>query len=257
MSDTWRTYRANAGLTQHEVAKRLGIARSTLANIEAGRERPSPALRERFASAFPGWALSDSVGDSLTYDETNPGLRITDLSIAYFFTFSLAPNEIIQTRRVRARRAGVYSYVLGFRRHGSAQTASDIEVLWGGALGGELMKNGQMLQVVRFSEPLQRGQVHEFATRMWVTKDEEPGTQIDLRVTQPIARAVLSLNSVGGPHRISHAWKFGPLKEGVRPIAADSEEADAVAVSDYSLAGATFADLTPGPFWGLAWEWQS
>lgn len=44
--------RSKTGLTQHEVAKELGMARSTLANYEIGRTEPNIKTLKTFAEFF-------------------------------------------------------------------------------------------------------------------------------------------------------------------------------------------------------------
>jgi ribosome-binding protein aMBF1 (putative translation factor) len=43
--------RADAGLTQEEVAKRMGTTQSAVARLEAGRSRPSVTTLAKFAKA--------------------------------------------------------------------------------------------------------------------------------------------------------------------------------------------------------------
>ncbi len=43
--------RTKAGLTQAEVAKRMGTTQPVVARLEAGRQRPSLATLERYANA--------------------------------------------------------------------------------------------------------------------------------------------------------------------------------------------------------------
>lgn len=53
--------REAAGLNQAELARRLGRTRSSVANIEAGRQTPSAEMAERCAQILrcdPGWLLA-------------------------------------------------------------------------------------------------------------------------------------------------------------------------------------------------------
>lgn len=52
MQITLKAARVNAGLTQREAAKRLGISRGTLASYEMYRTKPDIEMAKRIASLY-------------------------------------------------------------------------------------------------------------------------------------------------------------------------------------------------------------
>ncbi|MGL4636242.1 MAG: helix-turn-helix domain-containing protein [Beijerinckiaceae bacterium] len=51
MAETFIRARANANLTQEQVAERMGTTQSVVARLESGRSKPSYRTLERFADA--------------------------------------------------------------------------------------------------------------------------------------------------------------------------------------------------------------
>jgi ribosome-binding protein aMBF1 (putative translation factor) len=51
LAETFIRARANAGLTQEQVAARMGTTQSVVARLESGRSKPSMRTLERFADA--------------------------------------------------------------------------------------------------------------------------------------------------------------------------------------------------------------
>jgi transcriptional regulator with XRE-family HTH domain len=51
-TECWRRERIGRGLGLREVARRAGVSAGYLADVEAGRRRPSTAVRARIAAAF-------------------------------------------------------------------------------------------------------------------------------------------------------------------------------------------------------------
>jgi ribosome-binding protein aMBF1 (putative translation factor) len=51
MAETFMRARFNAGLTQGQVAERMGTTQSVVARLESGRSKPSMRTLERFAAA--------------------------------------------------------------------------------------------------------------------------------------------------------------------------------------------------------------
>lgn len=53
-----REYRARLGMSQEELAEKVGVRRETIGNLEKGRYNPSLALAWRIAKVF-GCAIED------------------------------------------------------------------------------------------------------------------------------------------------------------------------------------------------------
>lgn len=232
--------------------------RSTLANVEAGRQRLSGRLRQRILEEFPSWISSVDTGRyNPARGGTNAGLEVLDLTISYVFLHSLSPSEIIQVRRVRALRSGVRSYALGLRRDDGQPIRVETQELWGGTLREELIHDSSdRLSVFEFPRPLNVDAVHEFAMRSWLEQDADPCTEVRLGVTMPVRRAAIHVAS-HGPHGIAQAWRLGPAADlPIEDIAPDSPLAGPLAVSAKSVTSAVFKDLPPGMHCGLGWRWQ-
>lgn len=255
-----RVLRAEEGMSQADVAARVGVGRSTLANIEAGRESMSGRIRRLLVAQFPNWGTSlDSGMYRMSTCGRNAGLIVLELTIAYVFLDSLSPSEIVQVRRVRARHSGVQGYALGLQRSDGEVFETDSQALWGGHLRDRLTDDPKTyMRVFQFPNPLRAGQPHEFAMRTWVDRDAKPCREIRLALTMATRKAHIHLAS-HGPHGIARAWSFGPMvgDPGREDIAADSEHAHPTRVVSRSLVTATFLDLSPDQHCGLGWEWQS
>ncbi len=52
MAISLKAARVNAGLTQHEAAKKLHISKATLASYEAGRTLPSIEMAQKIAKLY-------------------------------------------------------------------------------------------------------------------------------------------------------------------------------------------------------------
>lgn len=252
-----RALRAEAGLRQSDVADKLGVNRSTLANIEAGRHELSQSLRSRVSSEFPEWREALETGSYRpALGGFNSSLEILDLTIAYVFLESRSPSEILQVRKVRALRAGPQYYALGLQRTDEASLTADTQVLWGGHLAEQNTDDdGHLLRVVQFPAPLRAKQVHEFALRSWVERDAEPATEIQLVVTRPTRAAHIHLACLGHP-QIAHAWKFGPVEDADPDGVPESAPyARPLSSADPNPVTVTFHDLVPGKTYGLGWRW--
>lgn len=87
-----REARKRAGLTQAELARRAGVARSTVGRIEAGTRIPSTDLAERLVRAA-GFEIRVSLGDpdpetDSLFERTlqrTPAERLADVSRAVRF----------------------------------------------------------------------------------------------------------------------------------------------------------------------------
>lgn len=249
--------RVESGLTQLDVAGRLGISRSTLANIEAGREQLSFSLRSRVIAEFPEWQESVSTGrylPSITAD--NNSIAVVELQLAYLFSESRSPSEILEVRRVRALRAGVQHYVMGLHRTDRQELSLDTEVLWGGWVTDEATsRDSHVRRVVTFPRELRRGEVHEFALRSWLERDGDPDTEIRFEMTTATEVAHIHLSCLGTP-QIAKAWTFGPLQRpGPGPIAEASRHSRPVAVLPGRPLTVSFTAPQVYSKYGIAWQW--
>ena len=267
-----RRLRTEAGLRQQDVSDRLAgnFARSTLANVESGRERPSARLWKALQEAFPGWTdllaptfesgRAPSGGPAAAEDsflaEVGGPFAIEEVSYVYTWRDHRAPEEIIEVRRVRALRDGAATYGLRFNSD-SESFEMETEALWGGYLDSalHLSRAGNSLYLSRFGfdRTLQRGERHSFAVRSWVARDDEPDHSIVISFTLPVARATIHLNYLGPVAPVSF-WSYGPL-------------ADELLIPDSPVGGAplrplpnrsvtaTFPHPVRGSKYGLSWAW--
>lgn len=254
-----RALRAEDGLRQRDVASRLGVSRSTLANIEAGREPVSGAMLLKVVSAYPHWRVSIEAGEHRpSVVGLNASLVIEELTIAYVFLESHSPSEILQIRRVRALRSGISHYALGLRRTDQGTFTLDTQVLWGGRLNerqADPDQEGRVLRVVEFPRTLRSGEVHEFAMRSWLERDDDPGTEVRLTVTTrtKVARIHLACH---GAANIVDAWKFGPIPDpGTDGLPADSPDVEKIDLIASTPVTVTFRVPECGPTYGVGWSW--
>lgn len=236
------------------------IARSTLANVEVGREKPSARLWQAIVVHLPDWVEPlqpwfESVHrlDKEPPFELSGPYEILQATYSYTFRDHRAPEEIIQVRRVRALADGNDGYGLQLSNN-SGSFDLDTESLWGGWVERHSRRfaDGENLHLTRFhfDRSLRRGQVHEFATRSWVSHDD-PASAVTVQFTRPTSQVLLTLNFLGP--RPSRVWTYGPL-------------ADDVDLPDFSveksLAGSTagtysmrLSNPVLGQRHGMAWQW--
>lgn len=261
-----RELRANDGWRQQDVAERLGLSRSALANIEAGRERPSQRVLDAISTEFPEWApyLSDSREPDGAQLHGGPFV-LEDLTIAYIFEEARSPNEIVEVRTVRSTRAGASGYVLSSRRTDPAGGSSpDVvyslvtEVLWGGYLVDDQFVDDdgavEHRRVIHFGRQLRRGERHSFAIRSWTERDSEPGTCILVDYTVPVGRVGIHLTCHGRP-QLARAWAFGPRVDDAE-LPADSADVTPVDVTVGGTATLVLEQPELERNYGLAWEWR-
>lgn len=248
--------RAEAGLRQVDVAARLGVSRSTLANIEGGREVASAGLLARAIEAFPGWGDVLRAGAYASPGSgQNVAFVIMELTIAYIFLESHSPSEIVQVRKVRATRSGTQHFVLGVQRTDEEPFTTDTQALWGGRIAEHGPDaDGNLTTTIEFPAPLRVGQEHEFAIRSWVEQDPQPDTEIELVVTTRTDHARIHL-AFHGTQRIRSAWEFGPADDPSYPVRADSPLARPLAVGRFTPVTASFEHLEPHRTYGVGWSW--
>lgn len=262
------------GLRQKDLVDQLGggIARSTLANIESGRELPSARLMSLLDQHQPGWAaqLRDSfvqarsqpLPGSVPGPSSEPVLGgpfvIEQLTLVYLFRHARVPEELVEYRRVRAIRPGAASYGLKLKSQ-TSQLHVDEEVLFGGVIAdSELAHAGATsiyLRRLDFGRSLSRGQRHEFAVRTWLERDSDPDTEIYFDLTIPAERVTLQANFYG-PETPQHVWSYGPLAD---PALIPTRPGQGRPVQP-ATTGATVAHYTKpqtGMTYGIAWEWAT
>jgi DNA-binding XRE family transcriptional regulator len=262
------------GMRQIDLAEKLGIGRSTLANVERGRERPSPRLWHRIIETCPEWSsyLSDAyltargglsavTGDDLE-DGAEPfvGGPFELVSVAYVYVFeeSRSPGEIIEVRRVRATESRAGSFGLKLTHHGASGFVIDQHALWGGRLASSehVAEDGNTVywRQFDFDRRLRKGEVHEFALRSWVERDPDPQTAIQFSVTLP-ARVVSIHAAFHGSVRPAAAWSYGPLPDDL------ADEVPATEGTPIDLPdGRAFSSRFHRPelemTYGVGWVWQ-
>lgn len=260
--------RLAAGWRQEDLVYRLGgvFARSTLANVETGREPPSPKLWSTLVQQLPDWV------DELSPHLTKPPPKLAtagrvkqllggpfvveSVRFVYVFRDSKSPEEILEIRRVRATSAAD-GYGLKLSHTGSDGFRVDEEVLWGGDLvdADHHDSTGRTVYLRRlhFGKTLRRGHSHEFALRSWVSRDPEPCTEIHVEMSIPCELIYLDAHFLGS-HTPASCWQFGPVAdESLVPTRGDEEHS--ALTSDGRRASARFANPDPGALHGLRWEW--
>jgi transcriptional regulator with XRE-family HTH domain len=268
---------------QQDLVDRLQgqIARSTLANVETSRERPSPRLWALLRDFVPEWsgdlaphyetarrraeeeaqerrerAVSATIQEPERYELGGP-FTVELLQFVYVFRHSRAPEEIIETRRVRAMKAGADGYGLKLTHTDSAVFNVDEEALWGGHISSNRhYRNERRTHYLRrfeFGRRLRRGQIHEFAVRSWIERDPEPGTEVMFSVTLPTERAAIHLN-FRGPERPRAVWQYGPVvDEDLTPQRPDGEQR--LDLTPDGTASAYFPKPETGLYYGAGWQW--
>lgn len=176
-----RNLRLAKGWRQRDLVDQLGgtFARSTLANVESGREAPSSRLWVALQERLPAWtehlapyAPARSAERRSLTSTTTPALLggpylVESLRFVYIFRDSKSPEEIIEVRRVRATASAADGYGLKLSHTGRAGFRVDEEALWGGDLVDRDHYDSQnktmYLRRMEFGRRLRRGQTHEFA----------------------------------------------------------------------------------------------
>lgn len=256
--------RVAAGMRQTDLVDALDrvIARSTLANVEVGRGKPSPRLWEAIERCLPEWVDDLEplyvAGRSRPLPETPFELAgpfdILQATYAYTFRDHRAPEEIVQHRRVRATSEGANGYGLQLSND-SGTFDLDAEALWGGWISEHHrhLDEGDSEHLLRFhfDHALRRGQVHDFATRSWVSHDD-PADKVLLMFTRPTGEATLALNFSGPrPRRV---WSFGPVDD-FDTCPDEPVGDDLVTLPPSGSASLHVRRPQPGKVYGMAWSW--
>ena len=270
--ETLKALRVGEGMRQADVAMVLGMARSTLANVETGRWAPSERLWVALCEGMPHWVdqlipAYEAARTSVQVrradgDVDNPFLGgpfdLLSVSYAYLFEESRSPHEIVEVRRVRARKSGAKAYGLRLAHTSTPGFLIDQQALWGGAITRSVHASDTDGTVqwtkVDFGKSLRAGQRHEFAIRTWVERDPDPQTEVCFEMTLPVRQASIHL-AFNGTVQPSQVWCYGPLPDdsliptspgGQRPMK--------------MLHGTTSLTVTApevGQTYGVAWNWET
>lgn len=258
------------GLRQSDLADLLGVARSTIANVEVGRWTPSERLWGRIVESLPAWVerleasfnsarrpvIAPSIPADLTPFLGGP-FELHTVTYAYLFEESRSPHEIIEVRRVRTISSGATAYGLRLAHTQAPGFVIDQQVLWGGTIAHSVHEDDSHGTAhwtrVEFGKSLRAGQRHEFATRTWVERDPDPQTAICFNMTIPVRHASLHL-AFHGNTEPARMWRYGPLAdEQSIPTSHEGQRG-------LKLVGgnATLTVPTPeiGGVYGVAWSWE-
>ena len=270
-----RRLRKQAEWRQLDLADHLGLGRSTIANLESGRERPGATVWQAIQERLPDWAheLERAYGEARRAPVNAPTkaskrdqpfvpfkggpFTIESVKYVYLFEESRSPGEILEVRRVRAAEQGADCYGLLLTHTGSTGFQVDQQALWGGSLHDSTheTEEGRTLLWRRFDfdRRLRIGQRHEFALRTWVEQDPDPQTNIGFDLSIP-AREVSIHLGFHGSVRPKRAWAYGPLTD----AEADDPPAEGrkkLRVAPDGSVVARFRKPEVGPTYGLVWEW--
>lgn len=257
-----RTLRKDAGMRQVDLVEALGnvIARSTLANVEVGRERPSARLWNKVRCTFPEWTdtLEPLFPSRSRVDETfelSDPFETVEANYAYIFREHPSPEEIVQVRRVRATRDGAAEYGLKITSE-RTEFGLDSEPLFGGWIHRDEhhIDERRSLYLTRFhfDRPLKTGEEHEFGLRSWVAQGD-PGRSALVTFTLPTERARITLNFLG--RRLPRSvWSFGPLPDPML-VPAEGLGCSEVKALDHGIYCLNLHNPKPSQCYGMGWAW--
>jgi transcriptional regulator with XRE-family HTH domain len=275
--------RARYQLRQSDLVTRLGgaFARSTIANVECGREAPSVRLWEALGEAFPddvellepSYSAARRRVESGRVDRPRSGrepdqwdreyplggpLVVERRDFAAVFRESRAPEEILQVVDVRARQDGVSSFVSKMWATQQEGFRASAEVLWGGDIveSEHVDRDGRtfVLFEVAFGRSLHRGERHSFALRSWVDRSPNPDTGIDVAPALPTAVVAVHVAFLGP--QPSSVWAYGPVAdESLSPKSAAEPGARPTEQHGVGRHSAVFEHPEPGESYGLDWTW--
>jgi transcriptional regulator with XRE-family HTH domain len=279
-----RLLRQRRGLRQTDVVTRLGdvFARSTIANVECGREAPSERLWEALSQAFPdevpqmedaylaarrrvasgrgsatrsgaraeGWDGEFPLGGPLVIERRD---------FAVVFRESRNPEEILDIIDVRARQDGVSTFVTKMWATQQEGFRASAEVVWGGEIveAEHVDRDGRtfVMSEVQFGRPLRRGERHSFAVRSWVERATVPDTGIDVAPALPTAIIAVHVAFIG-PQPAS-VWAYGPVADdSLSPKSADEPGACPTLRHGGGRHSAVFERPEPGDSYGIDWSWD-
>lgn len=272
-----REFRRAQGLTQQGLADALDgvLARSTIANVEAGRELPSSRLWNELIRAFP--EAEAVLGSSFLHARSATAIKrgpaegglfgtatlggpftIERLEIAYVFRESRTPEEIVEIRTVKALTDGADSYVLKIKAQASRAFSATSEVLWGGHItdSERTDPDGQVIYLRRlqFDRRLRKGERHTFAIRSWVERDPEPDTSVSVLLTIPADVVAIHVAFLGP--RPETMWRYDRVTdEALAPRSAEDMFAEPAALGRDGHCSAVFRRPPLGIEFGVGWNW--
>jgi transcriptional regulator with XRE-family HTH domain len=281
--DRLRRLRDRRALRQSDLATALHgqFARSTLANIESGREAPSPRLWEALQQAFPDDVpdLEESYAAArrrLPSGREGPSSRkrhtdgsegsypfggpfvIERRDFALIFRESREPEEVMQIIEMRACQDGVSSFVTKMWATRQEGFRANPEMLWGGEIvdAEHVDHDGRtfVMREISFGRALQRGDRHTFALRSWVERMPLPDTGIDISPTYPTTLIALHLAFLGPPP--ASVWAYGPVAdESLSPAEASEPGARPAQRYGEGRYSVTFEHPELGESYGVDWSW--
>jgi transcriptional regulator with XRE-family HTH domain len=267
---------------QQDLAQSLGgeVARSTIANLEAGRQRPTPRVWALLAAALPAEAVTvlkplyeqARAEQAASAAERRPAKRARGgpvvepppdyvferYDVMYVLRESRSPEEIIEIRHVRALTKGAHDFGLSFSRD-SAGFEVETEVLFGGEIVGldvqELPGKTMIMQLLDFKLALRKGERHSFGVRYWVQRD--PGEQGQGHV---VVQSDYQMEAVGvhvnfwGVEKPKLCWAYQGLPDPA--MAPGQPEVDQLLQANrHSMVRTNLRKPATGTCFGVAWQW--
>jgi transcriptional regulator with XRE-family HTH domain len=277
-----RQLRQRHGLRQTDLVARLPgrFSRSTVANVESGREAPSPRLwdavqqtfpddvptleqsyvaaRRRVATGHEGAVSRRSDRWESEYPLGGP-LVIERRDVAAVFRESRAPEEMLQVIDIRARQDGVSSFVMKMWATQQEGFRTTPEVLWGGEVvdAEHVDRDGRtfLMREISFGRALQRGERHTFAVRSWVERMPTPETGIVVSPTHPTGVVAVHLAFLGG--QPAAVWAYGPVADdSLSPTSASDPGAIPTEFHGSGRHSVVFERPEPGESYGVEWSWN-
>lgn len=279
-----RKLRERHGLTQQALADALReggrdrIARSTIANLETGRQQPSPRLWQLLIEYFPDDVeiLRPIYEQARDEQEAAAAARepqrrskqqkvelpadylIERYDIVYVFRDSRSPEEIIELWRVRARSSGAHDYGVNF---GWASEGFDVEteVLFGGEIAGcsveELPGKTLLLNLIDFGRTLRKGERHSFGVRYLVQRDpgDHDGGFVPVFTDYDMDEVGVHVN-FWGMTKPSVCWAFEGLPDQAM-APGKPEDGVIVGANKHSMVGVEFRGPVTGTWFGVGWRW--
>jgi transcriptional regulator with XRE-family HTH domain len=278
-----RGLRERHGLRQTDLVAIIPghFARSTIANVESGREAPTPRLWEALETAFPDDTprLEKSYAAARHHVESSRGvigvsrnhadwwdrdfplggaLVIDRRDVVVVFRESRAPEEVLQVIEVRARQDGVSSFRTKMWATQQEGFRARPEMLWGGEIVDSEYADHDgrtfLMREISFGRPLQRGERHTFALRSWVERALLPETGLELSPTHPTAFVGLHVAFLGA--QPTSVWAYGPVPdEALAPTSAAEPGAMPTQRHGGGRHSAVFDRPEPGETYGIDWRW--